>query len=402
MRNRSSFLVIAAVILVGCSSTARTGASASPSTVQGSSRLSAASPSANPSQTNRSLSLSAIQRLNAQVGFIASWRGRDLGLAKTTDAGASWKRLDVPTSTLTKLRFIDEQTGWVSGLIDRGQPGCDGSQPCQGVVLRTQDAGQSWQTVFKLPTNGIVQDPILQLQAVDGQRAWVVTVEDPTSCQSICQAVLLRTVDAGRTWTTLLKGRINLIRFANATRGWIALSGSDGSTSEVRMTSDAGTTWQAAFGASDGQAVELDAASTTSAWFLTRNGGYCTSSNCERYGLYQTLDGGLSWKYLNNPHAFACSIGQLGRLLFASTSQGWVGLNLGAGGAAGSGGIMSSHDGGRSWHCSTTPPNMAEISAADPLHVWASGEVRGTGVDALYSTEDGGVSWHRFAVSSLS
>ena len=31
------------------------------------------------------MSLSAIQRLNPKVGYIAGWRGTELGLAKTSD-----------------------------------------------------------------------------------------------------------------------------------------------------------------------------------------------------------------------------------------------------------------------------------------------------------------------------
>jgi photosystem II stability/assembly factor-like uncharacterized protein len=77
-------------------------------------------------------------------------------------------------------------------------------------------------------------------------------------------------------------------------------------------------------------------------------------------------------------------------------------LSLGAGGAnVGPGGILKSEDSGQTWRCATTPPNTSLISAADPLHVWAGGEDRLTQSTALYTTEDGGATWHRLDLSSI-
>lgn len=357
------------------------------------------------------LSLSAIQRLNPTVGYIAGWTGTGLGLAKTSDNGTTWQRLPIPADHLTTLRFIDERIGWAGGLRSRdvAQIACQqaapaGAEPCKGVVLRTEDGGQTWQTVLAIPTNGIGGEPIRQIQAVDGQRAWALTL-DQTPCTFPCLSYVQRTTDGGRTWTTLLHGQIAAIRFASASRGWVALDDTPSpGTVEVRETSDGGATWRTALNAATGNAMSLDAATIDTAWLLTRDGGYCTASQCQRYALLRTDNGGSSWPYLGNPKDYTggCSGGHLAGPLFASAQRGWLGLNLGAGGAnVGPGGMLRSDDGGRTWRCATTPPNISLVSAADPLRVWAAGEDRLTQSTALYTTEDAGTTWHALDLSSL-
>lgn len=330
--------------------------------------------------------LTAIQRLNSQVGYIASGAGSDAILEKTTDGGKTWRQLTVPAAGISALRFIDEQTGWVAGFGNG-----------RGLVLRTGDGGATWVTALDFPWNG-GRYPVIALQAIDGQVAWVLT-EDASGCTPCLQ----RTTDGGHSWRVLVRQNIALMRFASANRGWIVLSDPSGSaTNDVRMTSDGGQSWQLSLFATDGQPDALDAASVNVAWVLTRNGGYCTASNCDKYGLYRTNDGGRSWAYINNPKDQAqCSGGNLAGPLFASPLRGWLGINLGAGGAnVGPGGVMRTDDAGATWRCSTTPPNIDLLSAADPLHLWAAGPDRAANEQSsgLYASDDGGASWHRLTL----
>jgi photosystem II stability/assembly factor-like uncharacterized protein len=253
-----------------------------------------------------------------------------------------------------------------------------------------------------IPTDG--SQSIRQIQAVDGLRAWALT-QDQSPCQGFCPSDLQRTTDGGRTWTPLLHAKIAAIRFASASRGWIALidTPSPGS-SEVRETSDGGTTWRASLDTNAGFVAGLDAATTSIAWLLTNDTAYCSASDCAKYELFRTDDGGLSWSDLGNPKNFTrnCSGGNLAGPLFASAGRGWLGLALGAGGAAvGLGGILRSDDGGWTWRCATTPPNISVVSAADPFHVWAMSQHRLTQSAALYTTEDGGATWQALDLSSL-
>lgn len=406
-------LLVAVLLLAACSpqssvSPSRTASNASPSP----SSMAPLTPTPLPTLSDGTpLSLSAIQRLNQRVGYIAGWTGTGLGLAKTSDGGTTWQRIPIPVDRLTALRFIDERVGWAGGFANRNLPqiACQqaapsGAQPCKGVVLRTEDGGQTWETVLAIATDGVQGEPIQQIQAVDGQRAWALTL-DPSPCQNVCLSDLQRTTDGGKSWTTLISGEITAIRFASASRGWVALDDTPNpGTVEVLETSDGGTTWRSALRTTTGSAIGLDAASIYTAWLLTRDGAYCSSSNCGKYALFRTDDGGLNWLNLGNPKDFtaSCSGGHLAGPLFASPGRGWLGLNLGAGGAnVGPGGILESEDGGRTWRCATTPPNTSVISAADPLHVWAGGEDRRNQSTALYTTEDAGAPWHSLNLSSL-
>ena len=356
------------------------------------------------------LTLSAIQRVSPRVGYIAAYGGTGLPLARTSDGGRTWQRLAVPADYLTSLRFIDEQVGWAGGFVNRdvAQIACQqaapaGAQPCKGVVLRSEDGGRTWKTVLAIPTDAVIGEPIRHIEAVDAQHAWALTM-DQAPCQLPCLSYVQRTTDGGKTWTTLLHGDIGAIRFASASRGWAALNNTPSrGTVEVRETSDGGTTWVTRMHTITGYVIGMDAATVDTAWLLTADGAYCTSSNCSQYALFRTDNGGMNWPFLGNPKDFAtCSGGHLAAPLFASTGRGWLGLDLGAGGAkVGPGGILESEDGGRTWRCATTPPNTGLISAADSLHVWAASEDRLSQSTALYSTDDAGKTWHLLSLSSL-
>src|SRR2546428_11282048 len=137
--------------------------------------------SASPSVTARAtpvptvsgpLMLSAIQRLNARVGYVSAWDGTGAALAKTSDGGMTWQHLPIPAAYLTSLRFIDESVGWAAGFVKRDAPQIfgreaapPGVQPCKGAVLRTQDGAQHWATVPAIAS--VAMQPIQGIHAVD-------------------------------------------------------------------------------------------------------------------------------------------------------------------------------------------------------------------------------------------
>jgi photosystem II stability/assembly factor-like uncharacterized protein len=245
----------------------------------------APSVAASPGRTPGPIQLATIQRLDARIGFVTGWAGTGVGpLAKTSDGGATWQRIVIPADRIPALRFIDERVGWAGGFVGDHD----------AVVLRTEDGGGTWQAT--LHPGGNPGYPTGQLQAVDGQRAWAVTTEP---CPSVCPRALQRTTDGGKMWTTLLRGDIAAIRFASASRGWLALVDPPGSV-EVKVTSDGGTTWTGGFRTTS-PGLALDAATTQRAWFMTQDTAYCSMSNCTKYELFRTDDGGVTWSGLGNP-----------------------------------------------------------------------------------------------------
>src|SRR5712691_1426799 len=147
-----SLLIGAVVLCTACSP--QSSVHPSPSAKVSVSPSSTAAPT--PTQSyETTLLLSALQRLNPNVGYIAGWTGSGLGLAKTSDGGMTWQRLPMPADHLAALRFINEGVGWAGGFVNRDVPqiACHqaapaGAQPCKGVVLRTEDGGNTWQTVL--------------------------------------------------------------------------------------------------------------------------------------------------------------------------------------------------------------------------------------------------------------
>lgn len=331
-----------------------------------------------PSPESNPLWVGSIQRLDARIGFIATVNHTGPVLARTEDAGATWQDIPTPLELVTTIRFIDTQVGWVAGLAADNE----------SAILRTVDGGATWQQTLRVPA-AQGNFPPLGLQAIDGQVAWALI---PT-CDG-CMAELRRTVDGGRTWAVLTDGQIAAMRFATATRGWIAVSDSN-QNSHLEVTSDGGRTWSIGAHLTSGSVVGLDAASGLAAWALVRDGGYCSASTCTRYELVRTIDGGASWKSLGNPKPTIgdCAFGHLYGPLFASLSRGWLVENTGAGGAMVSTGFLQSDDGGATWRCHSAPTQTDVVSAADPGHIWVTSGHEGGEIMSMYSSDDGGVTW---------
>jgi len=307
----------------------------------------------------------------------------------------------------SELRFVDAIHGWA--VAESWAPGTiclspTTAPPCW-TVMTTRDGGRSWQDSLSVPGNQLGAAPITSLQAIDAQRAWVV-VQTASCVLQGCSGELRVTSDGGRTWSTQLThvGGLGPLRIASAARGWIgvARAGDPNGGTDVLVSGDGGESWTTAYRANT-SVVAIDAASEREAWVLTRDGGYCTSSNCSRYELLHTTDGGTSWNTYGNPDESACSAGHLRGPLFASPTLGWIAISIGPGGAGTpTGGLMRTRDGGRTWDCHTAPQNVGSVSAADPRAAWVRSDPGGTALKGsmpqLVATDDGGDSWHIVAI----
>lgn len=335
--------------------------------------------------------LGAIQRLDERTGFIAFWNRTGPTLARTSDAGLTWHAVALPAERISTIRFIDSRVGWVTGF----------SVDDQQLVLRTDDGGATWQQTLAV-ANAPASGPLLQVQAVDGQAAWALVQPCESPMEETCSSELRQTSDGGRTWTTVARGGIVAERFVSGTTGW-TVHRNGYMDADVYKTRDAGFTWTMQTHLDVGDVVGFDAANALTAWVVSRDGGYCTASTCERYQIERTTDGGASWRKLGNPKdaGGSCSGGQLAGPVFATPMQGWFAENTGAGGAAASTGVLRSDDAGSTWHCESSPSQTTVISAADPRHLWAARQYGGAD-SSLYASDDGGLTWRPLNLAGLS
>jgi len=294
--------------------------------------------------------------------------------------------------------MIDRDGGWSILFFIRDQPqiGCQQAgtaAPCHSAIAVTSDGGRTWTVRLTSPLNPGGGVSIDHLQAIDAQHAWALVT---TTCdQTGCDKELRSTADGGVTWTTLRGGRLRHLRVASLARAWVSADVGNGSV--VYATADGGATWRQQL-ATEEPVVALDAATESDAWALTEASGYCTASDCQRNELLVTRNGGASWSSLGNPKAHvvagpACTFGHLSGPLFASRQIGWLGVSRGAGGVAGTGGIMRTDDGGRSWNCSVVPPDVERVNAADPDHILALSRRDPQGTHALWLSGEGGRTW---------
>ncbi|MDP4198536.1 MAG: YCF48-related protein [Bacteroidota bacterium] len=107
---------------------------------------------------NRVLSISTgsfyhIRFLSATYGIALGKFGTSYW---TTDAGQTWNRSanDVPQYQITRSTFLNAQTGFACGILQQTDGSAD---PTGGALLRTDDAGQTWSTISHLqyPVQGI-------------------------------------------------------------------------------------------------------------------------------------------------------------------------------------------------------------------------------------------------------
>lgn len=409
MRSVCLATLACAVLVIACTApSAQSPSPATPVSASASATVERTAPATAPSATASPLvaplplTRGPFQLLTPQLG----WATINSGLVRTSDGGKTWfGTFLTPDAAFGQLRFVDPARGWA--ILQRYGRGAScvaplTPAPCWS-VMTTADGGTHWEDRLSVASNQTGTATISSLQAIDDQRAWVVVAT--TDCDAAgCAWALRRTSDGGRSWQTQLSGRLGPMRFASALRGWIA-SGRAGDVlggTNVLVTSDGGASWRQAYATADG-VLSIDAADEGDAWILTRDGGYCTASSCSKYELLRTVDGGSTWSSLGNPKDRAtCSGGHLEGPLFASPSVGWFGIGLGAGGAnVGPGGVMRTTDGGKTWDCKPFPADASAISAADPLHAWTRSDDRQGSFSTIYTTNDGGASWHRIDAEAL-
>jgi len=146
-------------------------------------------------------------------------------LYRTTDGGATWSPVQGSKATTLRtvlaISFLDEMTGWAGG----------------GVIMKTTDGGESWQTQVAAAT-------VREFHFLSKQYGFAVGGK-----------TILRTKDGGDTWENITPpdDRIKDLRsvyFLNENDGWVAGRAADEEVGETLLkhsillqTKDGGATW---------------------------------------------------------------------------------------------------------------------------------------------------------------
>lgn len=188
-------------------------------------------------------------------------------LLHTRDGGASWYEQVIPVDAdgnSPSIVFVDEHVAWMT------QPACDpGFTNCTIRTWITTDGGDTWRATA---TAGESRGCPAAIEAVDSRRAWITT----SVCSETTLPYILRTVDAGMSWQRIdlgTRGGVTATKFFNPFIGRMVREECSGPPAPCRQTlartNDGGTTWMSdATGIVDTYGGRAQFVSPERAWLL--------------------------------------------------------------------------------------------------------------------------------------
>jgi len=240
----------------------------------------------------------------------------------TTDGGAHWRdvsppalRQDEPTSlsraylppSYTEF-YLDADHAWMARGFNYGSQAV-----CYDhvVIFATSDGGRSWQESQPIAVQPrSVQGLFLNMLFTDAQHGllWVRQVEPRLPGGPDFD--LYATNDGGRAWRLISQANGvpgPCTGFVSPTVGWSAGCGLDETSASLEITHDGGVTWQAA-------QLPVSRACT---WFVgpaaffdqLRAVTYAHENCTGNHHLFETSDGGTSWRRLNLPPGGVTAMG---------------------------------------------------------------------------------------------
>jgi photosystem II stability/assembly factor-like uncharacterized protein len=289
--------------------------------------------------------------------------------------GYSWELS--PTGSPARLRglsVVSEQVVWASGSL--------------GTVLRTTNAGGTWQNVGPPGTQTL---QFRDIEAFDADTAVILSIGVATDSR------IYRTSDGGQTWQLVFTNAeptafYDCMTFFDQHRG-LALSDPVNGRFRILGTSDGGRTWSI---------VQADMPPALPAEFAFAASGQCITSSGGRdawFGtggdavarVFHSSDRGQTWTVANTPVRSGPSSG-IFAVAFRDHQHGLVTGGDFLAPTASPDAMALSEDGGSSWQLVADAPNQYRSGAH-----WVTGTIAiAVGPSGSDVSVDQGRSWDRF------
>ena len=260
---------------------------------------------------------------------------------------SQWEQKNISTaSILTSVVFQNEDVGFVVG----------GNE-----IFKTEDGGDTWETVHTAPELVIYEDVLI----IDNNQ--VVTVGFDFD---INESIITKSTDSGTIWTDANVASFSALKAAFFPTPTIGYCSGGGGT--ILKTTDAGNTWQ-----------ELNTgvfAGLNSIYFIDEMVGIAVGGTPINSTIVKTQDGGTTWTEIENP-----SDNNLQSIHFTSDQTAYVvGWN---------GEIMITENCGNTWTLqnSVSMQGNLEVLFTDDITGYIVGGDLGESI--IQRTENAGILW---------
>lgn len=276
--------------------------------------------------------------INRHTGWYVNGKGF---IYKTNDGGESWVQMvHQPGTFFRSIGFSDSQIGFAGNIGTDYFPDVSDKQP----LYRTEDGGRSW-----TPVSVVAPEDIRGICAIDIKKMSYIdsgVLKTRTSIYAAGRvggpAKLVVSRDNGATWKkydlSKYTAMIQDVKFINESTGFVC-AGSDAnveiSNAQILKTVDGGVTWKVVYQSK--RPLEL-------IWkcdFPSTRVGYATVLNYDKTNeqkvVLKTIDSGETWQEL--PLAKDGNVKEFG-VGFVDENRGWVGTGDG---------MWQTLDGGLSW-----------------------------------------------------
>jgi photosystem II stability/assembly factor-like uncharacterized protein len=303
------------------------------------------------------LKIKAAGFMGGSIAWLITSKGEFL---KTEDAGNNWNTVSAnQIGGFEQVDFINEQQGWA--VNSKAQ------------VWHTLNGGLDWARLATLDyTSEPFVGPIHKIKFVDAAHGWIV---DPFS--------VWRTDDGGKHWEKIvpwatsddIKEVVYSCYFINSDIGWLG-----GDHGAVYSTNDGGRSWQAK------RIAPKDMLFDTIE-FIDDKAGLVSTKPINI--IYLTDDGGETWR--GTPLSDINDSWRLLSINFINNNEGWAaGLDNSAVGGNSRGLLLHSLDGGHTWQSIQTGIDelfFLIVGFTSVNEGWL------IGYNNVYRTADGGKSW---------